>query len=411
MSELDTKRKEVRMAEEVITTLNARARELEDKIIESKERLRTAEELAARHFQDNNYCQTDSPGWPSSYMPFNHSANKFTTMELENGRIGPESGNSHRSPAVLSLGSLPAFRATAAESREPHSMLFDDAAPSHHTSQSLSASAFAPFDVQTPSSAYIPSSLISVLDSPSEEWSGGYIGESGTLSSSPVSFNGQAPESAVDLDLYEVGHRGQLSLGRSIYDQMGQPYRTNSDPTIPSDNPQVDTVSSTAESAPRRWFSISGREKPRKGLNPDAKVFRLPKRKLQTSGAATDTDMVNYSTLTSYDALNPTSLMTSIAPSTPSSLLRAFAPSRAEREALQRALSGSTNTSLELLPSLSDVGSIPPSPMHEHAQTEPQTTEKERLLPAWLQSLPLIRKPNFSPWEDEDTAPAEAKGV
>ncbi|KAI9571056.1 hypothetical protein HD554DRAFT_2006866, partial [Boletus coccyginus] len=72
-------------------------------------------------------------------------------------------------------------------------------------------------------------------------------------------------------------------------------------------------------------------------------------------------------------------------------------------EALQWALGGSANTSLECLPSLSDVGSIPSSPAHAHTEAQGNCIgKKDCALPAWLQSLPLIRKPNFSPWEDEE---------
>lgn len=154
------------------------------------------------------------------------------------------------------------------------------------------------------------------------------------------------------------------------------------------------------------WFSIPRNEKLRNGLNPGAKVFRLTKLASDKTGSA-DTSTTAVS---SYDALNPTGVASSVTSSTPSSLLRAFAPSRAEREALQRALGGSTNTSLERLPSLSDVGSISSSPAHARGEAQGRSIgEKDCALPAWLQSLPLIRKPNFSPWEDEDPVSTEVR--
>lgn len=137
------------------------------------------------------------------------------------------------------------------------------------------------------------------------------------------------------------------------------------------------------------------------GLNPDAKVFTLGRQ-----------------ITAPYDALNPNGLGTTTKPtaSTTSSLLRAFAPSRAEREALQRALGGSTNSSFERLPSLSDVGSIPSSPSHAHASASislPQVTAdatKSLHLPSWFPTF-LPRKSKFKPWDDDEpiTATTESK--
>ena len=110
-----------------------------------------------------------------------------------------------------------------------------------------------------------------------------------------------------------------------------------------------------------------------------------------------------------FDALNPNGLgVVLVTPpsSTSQSFLRAFAPSPAEREALQRALSGSTNASLERLPSLSAVGSLPPSPTSSHVHGLPQHFHSLRdlrsFLPTWLNALPRSDTVKFSPWEDED---------
>lgn len=140
----------------------------------------------------------------------------------------------------------------------------------------------------------------------------------------------------------------------------------------------------------------------KKGLNPGAKAFTLGRQITPP-----------------YDALNPNGLgasRTKSATSTTSSLLRAFAPSRAEREALQRALGGSTNSSLERLPSLSDVGSIPSSPSHVHASpgiSLPQAnstadTTKSLHLPSWFPTF-LPRKSKFKPWDDDELVTSESK--
>ncbi|KAH7888709.1 hypothetical protein F5I97DRAFT_740887 [Phlebopus sp. FC_14] len=445
--ELESKRKEVRVAEDVVAALNARARELEERILASKERLRSMEEQAevaqsfctgadpASAIYAKSGCdahaydsQVETASWP--YNSFDIAADVLSSSaDSKNPRssTGSDSRNGPYSskPSRLSLGVLSNFSPKAYDPAIPRTRgyaVFDDdlaslahrsPQPLPHSAQSYNGylphgqSSFSPFsDVQNPSSAYIPSSLISVLDSPSAEWKSSLVAGAGGFASSPVSFTGSSvSEMDSELDPFEVRHHSQPH-GPPVCGELGLSYRTNSDPSSHgSDNSQVNATAQASESTSRRWFSSPSRERQHKGLNPDAKVFRLPRRKLPTTSARMSTDASSHS----FDALNPTGLMSSITSSTPSSLLRAFAPSRAEREALQRALSGSTNTSLERLPSLSDVGSIPSSPVPGHAETQQSIGEKERGLPAWLQSLPLIRKPNFSPWEDEELVSAEVK--
>lgn len=453
--ELETKKKEVRIAEDVVAALNTRAKELEVKITEARERLEAARERTEvlkqeplfvpmqvlnsghsstqEHYghinghgiaNDYDMGQADAPSWSSTFSPFDEPLDIHSSPgSSERAQSGLDSGEFSRSPRPprLSLGSLSNFSPNASETsavsrRSKGYTIFDDdiaslAQPSQsgkiahgHFSPQTNL-AFSPFDVQTPSSAFIPSSLISVLDSPSGDCRG--IGRAGNaLSVSPVSLTGPSPaqEMNVEYDPFEVRHHTQ-----AMYDKMSMPHRTNSDPSAVRalDNTLVnDAAIMELDSGPRRWFSTSAKDKQRKGLNPDAKVFRLPRRQ-----APAMSEPIRAAPMACYDALNPNGLMSSNS-STPSALLRAFAPSRAEREVLQRALGGSTNTSLERLPSLSDVGSIPSSPVHVHAEVQPLPAfgGKGAVLPAWLQSLPLIRKPNFSPWEDEEPVSASTGG-
>lgn len=421
LSELEMKRKEVQVAEDVVAALNTRARELEERIAESKERLRAAEEHSAKHDNGNGhingtYDQFGAHTRPLSYTPFDLPSVSGTSGTRDTRGFSHESSISTYSPRAsqFSAGSLspnevrdpivPSTGARALFDEDPSSIaLRGSRLTSHGHYNSEDASSFSPFDVHIPSSAFIPSSLIRVLDSPSAEWRGRHIGNTGVVPAS-IALGGASPsDSDGDLNPYET----RLSTGPSnqlSFDDMTLPYRTNSDPTVKSsEDLRLNTASNNSEFSPRRWFSISTKEKPQKGLNPDAKVFRLPRRKLDA-----DAETDNHVAQSSYDALHPTGRNSGIAPSTPS-LLRAFAPSRAEREALQRALGGSTNTSLELLPSLSDVGSIPPSPIQTQREREQGSTREGCSLPVWLQSLPLISKPNFSPWEDEDVK-AKYKG-
>ncbi|KAG1776940.1 hypothetical protein EV702DRAFT_1104407 [Suillus placidus] len=451
--ELEAKKKEVRVAEDVVAALSTRAKELEAKITEARERLGAARErtevlkheplfipmqvLSSGHAStqyghtnghgnatDYDMGQADAPSWSSTFSPFDEPLDIHSSPgSSERAQSGIDSGELSRSPRPprLSLGSLSNFSPNASETsgvsrRSKGYAIFDDdiaslAQPSQsgqiahgHFSPHTNLT-FSPFDVQIPSSAFIPSSLISVLDSPSGDWRG--IGRAGsTLSASPVSLTGPSPaqEVNVEYDPFEVRHHTQ-----TMYDKMSMPHRTNSDPSVVRalDNILVnDAATIGLDSGPRRWFSTSAKDKQRKGLNPDAKVFRLPRRQ-----APATSESASAAPTACYDALNPNGLMTSNS-STPSALLRAFAPSRAEREVLQRALGGSTNTSLERLPSLSDVGSIPSSPVHAKAEAQPMPAfgGKGAVLPAWLQSLPLIRKPNFSPWEDEEPVSVSTGG-
>ncbi|KIM45037.1 hypothetical protein M413DRAFT_441684 [Hebeloma cylindrosporum] len=183
---------------------------------------------------------------------------------------------------------------------------------------------------------------------------------------------------------------------------------TESEATTFLDSPGAEhPFKASDKGRPLRWFTGIGKERSTKGLNPDAKEFSLCKPAINLfNGGHSQYHNNHHLPTTTYDALNPNGLgSTTSSSSTSQSLLRAFAPSPAEREALQRALGGSTNASFERLPSLSDVGSIPASPTNAHARVvPPQHSGRDlgSLLPAWLQSLPRTRKVNFSPWDDEE---------
>ena len=129
-------------------------------------------------------------------------------------------------------------------------------------------------------------------------------------------------------------------------------------------------------------------------------------------------DTGNASANSTFDALNPNGLgSVPVTPpsSTSQSFLRAFAPSPAEREVLQKALSSSTNASLERLPSLSAVGSLPSSPTGTHVHGLPQHSHSLRdlsnFLPTWLKAFPRSGTVKFSPWEDEDLRNGDQLGT
>ncbi|KAF9807583.1 hypothetical protein IEO21_08143 [Rhodonia placenta] len=193
------------------------------------------------------------------------------------------------------------------------------------------------------------------------------------------------------------------------------PSRAISEQSVPQLKPNDGDNKLSA--AHRRWHSADPKEK--KGLNPEAKVFRLTKKSLPSFFPPQTAPIFEQRAPGPMLSALPAALSVPCAIPPPTSdseslfssySMRAFAPSPAEREALQRALGGSTNTSLERLPTLSEVSlaSMPPSPSHVHtvaAQRTPPGGEAggRRLLPPGFAWLPLsqTRKPVFSPWEDE----------
>lgn len=116
--ELERKKKEVGVAEEVVTALNTRARELEDKIDESKSRLRAAQHRIQpskaypgstdmSHWDGNlvdqcNYGKMDNSTWSSSYNPFDVPVDDVLVSsmgsECVRGDTGSESKDTSRPP-------------------------------------------------------------------------------------------------------------------------------------------------------------------------------------------------------------------------------------------------------------------------------------------------------------------------
>ncbi|KAK7057287.1 Proteophosphoglycan ppg4 [Favolaschia claudopus] len=440
---LDERRQDIRVAEDVITALNLRTRELEDRLAAEKDRLKLARERAELRRQDRSFQPHNTATMPWTLAPrnlYDTSTDSSDTNIIRARRASdPHALPTSPRPAKLALGSISNFNngsafGNLASTRSNGYSIFDDVFLNQPAVVSGNFSPFGDSDsrIQVPpalmsptSQSLIPSGLISSLDS-SDGSSRSFQSESdpfmdkkwretnshhgtsqrsnsgfgvGPITISPTSLHGPSANDyegdpfEVRVPLTSPRERDyRVSDGSMDMQRVTLAHRTHSDPTSSKeDEPAVSNPSDKAIS--RRWFT-SNKEKPKKGLNPDAKEFSLPRKSASASVTAISPR------LTSYDALNPTGLGSNImAPSASAShsLLRAFAPSPAEREALHRALGGSTNASLERLPSLSDVGSIPSSPALAHAVP--------KAVPSWLSSLPRIRKPNFSPWEDEEPAP------
>ncbi|KAJ7925232.1 hypothetical protein B0H13DRAFT_1975595 [Mycena leptocephala] len=435
---LEQRRQEIKVAEDVIVALNLRARELEDKLSSEKDRLKLVRERAELRRQDRSFHPHQAASGPWSILPRNlYDSNTSATDASDTGAArGRRSSDPHAlptspRPAKLALGSISNFNNGSAlgnlvnpAPRSNGYSIFDDVFL-NQPAQLVSGN-FSPFgdpETRSPvppalmsptSQSLIPSGLISSLDSGDgssrsfqsdsdafmdKEWrearsqhlqaSDSQTSPSfGPITVSPASLHGPSAND-YERDPLEVRvltspparEREYRMSSESLMDMQRVPlvHRTHSDPTSgKEDEPAPSTVTDKAVS--RRWFT-SNKEKPKKGLNPDAKEFSLPRK------AATTTVSPRQ---TAYDALNPNGMGSNMmAPASANhSLLRAFAPSPAEREALHRALGGSTNTSLERLPSLSDMGSIPSSPSHVHAAPTAQRAIDNKGLPTWLSSLP-----------------------
>ncbi|KAJ3713283.1 hypothetical protein C8R42DRAFT_614658 [Lentinula raphanica] len=426
-AELEHRKKEIQVAENVVVALSSRARELEEKLAEKKDKLRLMHERAEARKQERA-SQIPSPAdevhtWSSAsdlpdHRSMLHSRNSSGYTEMLNTASSDNVSISHtdglritRPPASLNLTSEFDDNPTA-KPGNPGQGYFDR--PMMLGRPSLLN--FSPFDEppQTPavvispntSSSLITSSLISKLDD---------------TDGLPRSFQSDS-DTVLDRDWREKAAYDQM-LQRpagnvvcahttvSPSEDEFQPLRRNNSATSAPRQLKTDSEPVVADKTHvRHWFSLSAKSKAKKGLNPDAKAFDFNPFQTKPTPAAT-VSVVSNANVPVYDALNPNGLVSNTrAPSSTndSSMLRAFAPSPAEREALQRALGGSSNGSLERLPSLSDVGSIPSSPSHVHAQAadrSPPYEQSHHNVPSWLQSLPRIRRPNFSPWDDEESVP------
>ncbi|KAG5645185.1 hypothetical protein DXG03_006703 [Asterophora parasitica] len=490
---LEQKKEEIKVAEDVVAALNQRARELEEKLAEEKERLTLLKERNDARIQELSSHPGQDFTHPDTAIPWSPTAPyDAAPQDTANGPSTPEIRERHSSGASFEamsglgrrlsisidtpvLSGTPTFKssptsmyndaaATQAALRANGYSVFDDSILSS-APQQTPYTAFSPFadldgsqpNVVSPTSqSLIPSSLITSLENGiglprsfqsesdvymDREWRNNNSRDPSfkqsvrsrsndsqdhdisTVTTSPISSHGFSSNTMehdpfevrfMNEDEYRRDHGQEYPTYQHVSSEQSMDmqraswsHRSNSDPH-PSFYTQEEADEEPApaviaKTGPRRWFQSATKEKPKKGLNPDAKVFSLDRSPPPRTfvGPIFNVSPSGNSTTSAYDALNPNGLSSTAMPAAASvtnSFTRAFAPSPAEREALQRALGGSTNTSYERLPSLSDVGSIPSSPPHVNAAVARHALSK--VLPAWLQALPR-RKANFSPWDDE----------
>ncbi|GAW03806.1 proteophosphoglycan ppg4 [Lentinula edodes] len=399
-TELEHKKKEIRVAENVVTALSLRARELEERLAEKKERVRLMLERVEAQKQEQaippsspvEHYDTWSPtsDIPDNHFPVHsHNSSGYTgsldTDDVSHNYSG-EMPVSRSSKSSLNLVSD--FKESSLSTARPVNQVqgyFER--PMNVLGRPPLPLNFSPFEEmpQTPavvispstSSSLISSSLISSLDDV-DGLSRSFQSESDIFLErdwKEKKAHGrqqslQQPEGNIVFRVFAPrGHDGFAQL-------TDNSLKRNNSESFTSVHINADLEPVVADKTHnRRWFSLSAKTKAKKGLNPDAKVFDFNR---------------------SQNKSVPVPVMQ-------------------EREALQRALGGSSNGSLERLPSLSDVGSIPSSPSHIHAKSvdhaSPPFEQPQRHVPSWLQSLPRIRKPNFSPWDDEESAPTSTTVV
>ena len=395
--ELQRRKAEIEVVENVIVALTVRAKELEDKVMEGRERLKVVLEQArrAKPWQELDRDliipislptgppdQEDNLSWPPTQpsptsVPASDQLSESDHRNVQNG---------HSSPKFTSLSAGP-----------PTSKLL----VSDDIIRPSPPAKFAPFDDLTSlvatdgemlqSTFLIPSGLINSLPDATPDmdlprsfkpdgdpfiiqpnrltaaWRrDGGVDAHETMSNTIPRFSDDSPSEPTIGNRYRSGRAvgyfdpdfHLLPREESNLDQQRATLRT----MVPHQQPAMDPFSSTPNlvdpsrdlgvtSAPRRWFSV----KEKKKLNPEAEAFNLPSTK----------SFFKPTVPTFFDALNPSKsgLVSSMGPDSSSRRLtesvahssffsKAFAPSPAERAALG---AGRFHTSLERLPSLSDV--------------------------------------------------------
>ena len=497
-------KREVRVAEEVVTALNVRVRELEESVEGERIALATARENAEvlrreqqslkqtfilKRSQDPwEAILTSKPSLATSALdsgigyesldPFPTPLEKGSDRDRDRGSSGTMS--SHSSPHLHSPGAVgvgfgtpsqlqPVGTPEALARRAKGYSIFDeDLATLPHSTLSSNFLPFRDNDADT-NVNHALTLLPNGLDQSPDDLPGSTtVRETGTtdepLSKSFQSDNDaflerdwsrrlSVPESTSAVGTSALDHGDESA---EAFDLYGMPprRRLTSDPMdaqrVWPSRTSSELISSPINVVPppeartRWWWPGADKERrsttdgneQRKGLNPDAKVFNFSRKPLFGVPPLAPLDSLNpsASSLQVSAAANGiddgTGATTTAAGGSTSGFLsglamRAFAPSPEEREALQRALGGSTNGSLERLPSLSEVGNMPTSPVPTHEQTHAAAAGHSLGLPwfdanpgattgrSWLRdlgvSVPRPGKIRFSPWGDSEGDGIEAE--
>lgn len=511
------RKREVTVAEEVVTALNARVRELEEAIERERIALVAAREKAEalqREQENYKYGLISRPlldTWeptptaeftlaPESRMghevldPFPTPLEKDSDRDRERGGSG--SASTRSSPHLCALTTAPPLKIGYSSPPQPplhpigapeslirltkgYSIFDEDLASLSNPVQGSKFSSFGNSDVANGRCAppLMPNGPNQALDGMSTSTAAGEVEVLQDLLSRRLQSDNEAffdhdwqcrpsvPESDPAIASGPYGHVfprvgddpagvfepfgiGPPPRNRITSDPMNAarawPLRVNSDPV------SLPVAVAPPQEVRTRWWqgvdkerrsTIDGTET-RRGLNPGAKVFSFSAKPFFGGSAKPASDKFNALT-SSFPVLGATSsngsssisncanghaTTTTTGSNTPGFFsglaTRAFAPSPAEREALQRSLGGPKNTSLDRLPSLSEVGNLSTSPALSHAQPHSAVSDNLLGLPwfdvgsgsgavrGWLRepgiSMPRPGKIKFSPWGDGDGDGMEA---
>ncbi|KAF8650403.1 hypothetical protein AX16_005210 [Volvariella volvacea WC 439] len=365
--DLETTRQEIKTVEDIVTTLNQRARELEQHISRRKDVLQQT--LDHRQQQRQRVASNQlKPSAPLIYdvhfsamdmldklSPKNSSHESIKsvshlTAPFVQGFEGsmPCTANSNGSPASPKVGAVSL----------PESARLDDAHSPSPVNSSFLASLNTSLDNERPVSL-TPREVLRQ----SPQWDFAQPARSFSSDYTPVS---------IDAD----NARTMMRYGGWAPQDAPANYSISSNRLVEGVIPSKDFPTPGGKQYVRLPTS---REKHSIGFNRDAKAFHH------------------------FNDLSDNSPTLGLGSHITSSLLRAFAPSAAEREHF-RALGGSANASFERLPSLSDVSTVSPS-SDGHAPSPDDPVGEMSSLPSWLRafSLPNDGKSNFCPWDDDDT--------
>lgn len=436
--ELQEKKAEMKVVENVIAALTLRAKELEDKVMEGREGLGAVLEQVRRVVPSQQSEQDDGPitlptgprdrvdelSWP----PIQHFPASTPTLDQHQDSETRNIQDGHPSPKLtaklLVSGDLINPPAKFAPFDDPTSLVAADG-------EMLQSTFLIPTGLINSLPDATPDMVFSrpfKTDSdpfiikpnrPTTTWRRHSEANAHETTNTVIPrfaddspFEGNGYSNGRIVSHFDSEFNTQLREESNL-DQQRATLRT----TVPHQHSALDPFSSTPNlvdpsgdfevtSAPRRWFSV----KEKKKLNPEAEAFNLPNSRsfFKPTVPAFFFDALNPSKAGLVPPMGPDTSSPRLAESVAHSSFfsKAFAPSPAERAALG---AGRFHTSLEKLPSLSDVpGSLRTSPVLSHT-TPPSSQDPVAVVPgssfaksmAWLNSLPR-RKSKFSPWDDEE---------
>ena len=354
--ELIEKRSELKATEDEVSQLSARARELEQLVGQERVRLESLQEEAAlRGLQDPQYHPSPQQGelvesWPAPSDPFEWSIHAVQPPRRNLSQPMPPP------PELREVLNNPAIRRTHALSlgRLPDAMIPTPAADTPGTSgeaPTRDITPFSPFSAEDTSerrgnplsASLLPTNLVNSIDNESHSDLEAFHLISPVVSNFDFShlqlFRAETPRTPLNFPVSWGASNASILYESS---QNEPPMTTNL--SMSSPRPSVETFV-----PPRSWPpkppAASTKAPQKSGLNPDAPIFQPPSHRLQSlrSSIPPPESIIPHAEAPAIPALASAKPPRFAA----LSAARAFAPSPEEREALQRALGGTQNGSLE----------------------------------------------------------------